>query len=142
MNSKISTRSFKPEDMAQLMDMLQDVSQFIPENANLDHLASDFINNNKSSYACVAVCNEKVIGFGSVFILNRIRGGCSAVIEDVVVDESFRRKGVGRLIIKMLLDFVKEQNCFKVTLVAAEHNILFYESLGFKEDNRSMKLIL
>ena len=121
--------------------MLQDVSKFIPENANLDQLAADFIKKNKTSYACVAVCNERVIGFGSVFILNRIRGGCSAVIEDVVVDERFRRKGVGQLIINMLLDYAREQNCFKVTLVAAEHNLLFYKSLGFKNDFPSMKLM-
>lgn len=140
MSSKIIIRSFKPDDMTQLMDMLQDVSQFNPENVNLDQLATDF-ERNENSYACVALSNNKVIGFGSVFIINRIRGGCSAVIEDVVVDESFRRKGIGRLIIKMLLDYAKEQNCFKVNLVAAEHNILFYESLGFKEDNRNMKLV-
>lgn len=140
MNKQVTIRGFKLDDVERVMDMLQDVSQFNPENANLEHLATDFLEN-EGAYACVAVYDKRVIGFGSVFILNRIRGGRSAVIEDIVVDGGFRRRGVGRLIINKLLGNAKEQNCFKATLVAAADNTLFYKSLGFNEDFPSMKLM-
>lgn len=122
------------------MGMLQSVSLFKPENSKLNELATQFLGN-EDCYACVAVCNGRVIGFGSIFILKRIRGGRSAIIEDVVVHEDIRRKGVGRLIVKELLDHAITKSCFKVTLVAGEQNIPFYESLGFKEENRNMKLM-
>lgn len=141
MNQQITIRSFKLEDMGRVMELLQSVSQFIPENAKLEQLAVDFLED-KNSHACVAICDKRVIGFGSVFMLNRIRGGKAAIIEDIVVDESFRRKGIGRLIVNKLLGYAKDEGCFKASLVAAKHNSLFYKSLGFNEDLPSMKLML
>lgn len=139
LSHKATIRSFELEDMACVVDMLQDVSPFRPASEKLCELGSRFIENS-SSYACVAVCDDQPIGFGSVFIIDRIRGGRAAVIEDVVVHESARGKGVGRLLINKLVDHAKVNGCFKVTLVASSENAKFYEQSGFEEYYLSMKL--
>jgi len=132
-------RKFHPGDMGSVMHLLQAVSKFEPKTEDLKQLANLFLAD-ENAYACVAASEGRVIGFGSVFLQRRIRGGCSAVIEDVVVDEDFRRQGVGARIIKELLEYAKSKKCFKATLVAGDRNRHFYESLGFHEDNRAMRL--
>lgn len=133
-------RKFRPEDMKVVISLLQSVSAFEPKNKGLDQLAKSFLAD-KNRYACVASTEGRVIGFGSIFLLHRIRGGCSAVVEDVVVDEDFRHCGVGKRLMSELLEYARNEGCFKVTLVASEHNIPFYESLRFREENRSMRLL-
>jgi GNAT superfamily N-acetyltransferase len=132
-------RKFHPGDMSRVTHLLQAVSKFEPKTEDLERLANQFIAD-KNAYACVAASEGRVIGFGSVFLQRRIRGGCSAVIEDVVVDEDFRRHGVGARIVKELLEYARSKECFKASLVAGEQNLHFYELLGFHEDNRAMRL--
>jgi GNAT superfamily N-acetyltransferase len=139
-DNEMQIREFHPEDMKIVTGLLQSVSKFEPKNESLEQLANSFLAG-KGRYACVASNGGRVIGFGSVFLLQRIRGGCSAVVEDIVVEENFRRHGVGRRIVGELVGYAKSKGCFKVTLVAGEHNIPFYESLGFREENRSMQLL-
>lgn len=139
MSHETTVRSFKLEDMACVVDMLQSVSVFKPEDTKFNELATSFLEND-SSYACVAVCEGRAIGFGSVFIIDRIRGGRAAIIEDVVVHEDARGKGVGKLIINKLIDHAKVNGCFKVNLVASTENAKFYEQSGFEEYFLSMKL--
>ncbi len=132
-------RKFHIDDMRSVTRLLQAVSKFEPKTEDLQQLANLFLAD-ENTYACVAASEGRVIGFGSVFLQRRIRGGCSAVIEDVVVDEDFRRQGVGARIVEELLQYARSRKCFKVTLVAADQNLHFYELLGFHEDNRAMKL--
>jgi glucosamine-phosphate N-acetyltransferase len=83
-----------------------------------------------------------IIGVGSIFLIERIRGGSAAVIEDIAVHEEWSNKGVGRLIVEKLLDYARSNNCFKVNLVTNDKNVIFYEKIGFKKDMLSMKLML
>ena len=133
-------RQFHPDDIRSVTYLLQAISKSDPRPEDLEQLANLFLAD-ENAYACVAASEGRVIGFGSVFLQRRIRGGCSAVIEDVVVDEDFRRQGVGARIVEELLDYAKNRKCFKATLVAGDQNLHFYELLGFHEDNRAMRLL-
>lgn len=140
-DNSIIIRDFIAEDMENIVSILQSVSPFIPESSRIEEIAKQFLEN-KNCFACVAVCNGFTIGIGSIFILERIRGGSAAVIEDVAVHEGLRNQGIGRLIVGKLLDYAKKKGCFKVTLVCSEQNFSFYEKLGFKGDYKSMKIMI
>ncbi|BHF67526.1 N-acetyltransferase [Sparganum proliferum] len=59
-------------------------------------------------------------------------------IEDVVVDEAYRGKGLGKLIIAVLVELGKAEGCYKISLDCNEDKVPFYEQNGFKESTRFM----
>ena len=65
-----------------------------------------------------------------------------AHIEDVCVKESYRRKGIGRLLIQKLMDEAKEKKCYKITLDCASHNIPFYTACGLETRGTQMTCLL
>jgi glucosamine-phosphate N-acetyltransferase len=56
-----------------------------------------------------------------------------AHIEDVCVKESFRKQGIGKLLMKHIFDEAKKLNCYKVTLDCAEHNTPFYRACNLEQ---------
>lgn len=141
MKALVTIRAFAPEDMCAVMEMLQDVSDYRPSAHEISSLPIAFLSTS-NAYACVAMQDERLIGFGSVFFLSRIRGGRSAIIEDVVVASHVRGQGVGRGIIEALLEAARLQGCFKVSLEAAGSAESFYKALGFESAGKVMKISL
>ena len=79
------------------------------------------------------------VGFGSVFFLQRVRGGKEAIIEDLIVSENYRKSGIGSLILKNLLSEARFQNCFKVSLETSRNSEGFYINEGFYDGGITMK---
>ncbi|EDQ86824.1 uncharacterized protein MONBRDRAFT_27826 [Monosiga brevicollis MX1] len=76
---------------------------------------------------------HRIVGFGAVVIEPKfIRNlGFVGHIEDVVVDQGLRRKGLGRRLIERLTAVAKQRGCYKVIIDCDAHNIHFYDSCGF-----------
>jgi GNAT superfamily N-acetyltransferase len=127
--------------MGAVIDLLQDVSVYRPAANTIPKLAGEFLNQ-ENAYGCVAIHNGNLIGFGSIFILNRLRGGSSAIVEDVVVAASMRGQGVGKAVLNALTEFAAARDCFKVTLEASPRAERFYFASGFCPSGRVMKLML
>lgn len=140
MKKQITIRDFESKDMNNVVALLQSVSIFEPEVSKMKYLASKFIKN-CDCYACVAEHDGLVVGIGTIFLYERIRGGLVAIIEDIAIHENERGSGIGKMVVEKLLDYAKTNNCFKVTLVCSDENIGFYMKIGFKEDYKSMKII-
>ena len=141
MTMPVTIRDFVPEDINAVIDLLQDVSAYRPPAEEVPNLAIAF-SSLSNCYACVAIQEHEVLGFGSVFFLKRVRGGRSAIIEDVVVDANVRGHGIGRLLIGRLADVARLRGCFKVSLEAAVLAESFYESAGFRPAGKVMKISL
>jgi GNAT superfamily N-acetyltransferase len=141
MITPVTIREFALEDIDAVIDLLQDVSAYRPDANIASSIAKAFVNQS-NSYACVAIQDGKPVGFGSVFILNRLRGGLSAIVEDVVVVASMRGNGIGRAIMSALTESARARGCFKVTLEASPSAEQFYYASGFVKAGRVMKLIL
>jgi GNAT superfamily N-acetyltransferase len=136
----VTIRAFMPEDVEAVVDLLQEVSAYLPDADTTLSLAEAFTAQT-NSYACVAIQDGRPVGFGSVFILRRLRGGLSAIVEDLVVAPPMRGNGIGRAIMIALLEFARERGCFKVTLEASISAEQFYCNAGFLKAGRVMKLI-
>ncbi|MCL2512472.1 MAG: GNAT family N-acetyltransferase [Oscillospiraceae bacterium] len=63
-------------------------------------------------------------------------------IDDICVDESYRRRGVGRKLVDFAAAFAKEKGLPRIELNVYENNIdavRFYENYGFKIQKRVME---
>uniref|UniRef100_UPI0040478904 GNAT family N-acetyltransferase n=1 Tax=Orrella sp. TaxID=1921583 RepID=UPI0040478904 len=141
MTAAVGVRAFVPEDMGAVIDMLQDVSAYRPAAQIVPALADAFATQ-ANCYACVAVSDGRVVAFGSVFVLNRVRGGRTGIIEDVVVVSDVRGKGVGQLIVEALVAAARARGCFKVSLEAAASAQSFYAASGFEAGGLTMGILL
>jgi len=69
----------------------------------------------------------------------------SLYIDDICVDETYRRQGIGKKLFAAAVEFAKESEVYAIDLNVWEFNesaIKFYESLGFTTRFRKMELIL
>ena len=142
MNSnKIIFENYDPKYSKDIIDLLQEISTFRPPNSSYSSIANSFLKQN-NLYTVVAIYENNVIGFGSMFIFERVRGGKAAILEDIVVKDSFRSKKVGTEIINILIKYAVLNKCFKVSLESSEFNKTFYKKLGFSEKGNIMKRFL
>jgi len=83
----------------------------------------------KGSFAfAVAVHKNKAIGMGRLLS----DGVSDAYIQDLVVLPKFRDKGIGKEIVKTLVDHCKSKGILWIGLIAEPGQSSFYSNLGFK----------
>ena len=95
----------------------------------------------------VAEEGGKVIGTTVLAILPGFAHDVSpfAVVEYVVVDEPYRRRGIGKLLMDYVIAQAKEACCYKIMLTSdnrREQAHKFYESLGFEASAHGFRLYL
>ena len=100
----------------------------------------------------VFVCVNEDRVFGYVFCALRetpespLLHGCTTLyVDDLCVDETARGKGVGRALMEYVTALAKERGCHSVTLnvwACNEGARRFYETLGMREQRRTMELLL
>ena len=86
----------------------------------------------------VAEVDGRVVGSADLLIVPNLshRALPWAIIENVIVDETMRRKGVARELVTHLIETARQNRCYKVGLSSnkkrtAAHR--FYKSLGFDQ---------
>lgn len=78
---------------------------------------------------CFVIAEQegKIVGMGRA-----ISDGCSdAYIQDVTVDKAMRGKGIGKGIVRALVDYLKEHEIQWIGLISEPGYERFYQSLGF-----------
>ena len=92
------------------------------------------INSNPDHIVAVAELDGKIVGSTTLLIEPKFihKGGVVGHIEDVVIDKKFQGQKIGEKIMKYLLEFAKNQGCYKTILDCTDDVKPFYEKLGFK----------
>lgn len=105
-----------------------------------------FLKNSKNPnhYTCVGEKDGKIVCTATLLIEDKYIHGCKSCghIEDVAVDSSLRRSGVGKKMITQLISHAKDRGCYKVILDCDDHNIPFYNSCGMKKHSNEMAIYL
>jgi glucosamine-phosphate N-acetyltransferase len=85
---------------------------------------------------------QTIVGSVTIFIETKIihNFGKVAHIEDVIVDNACRGKGLGKLIVTKCIDYARTHNCYKIILNCSDENIHFYEKCGFSKKESEMTL--
>ena len=88
--------------------------------------------------------NNEIIATGTIiyehkFIFNL---AVYAHIEDICVKKEYRRKGIGKLIVKKLIERAQEMKCYKITLDCSNNNVEFYKRNGFEVRGNQMSQLV
>jgi GNAT superfamily N-acetyltransferase len=93
----------------------------------------------ENSILFIAEQNSIVIGFIQVSIRSTIESGEMAEITGLVVDESFRGKGIGKILVFKAEEWakLKKQNILRVRMnVIRTETHVFYKNIGFEEKKK------
>ena len=82
------------------------------------------------------LAGEELVATCSLAIIPNLTRGCRpyGVIENVVTLEAYRRRGLGRAVLRHALEVAWKRDCYKVMLLTSrlnEETFRFYESGGF-----------
>lgn len=77
--------------------------------------------------------NDKIIASGTLLLEPKLIHalGIAGHIEDVVVHQDQRGRGLGKAIVDHLVAQAEKQGCYKVTLHCSDDNTGFYSRCGF-----------
>lgn len=90
----------------------------------------------------VAEVEGEIIGTFTLLIMDNLahRGAPSGIVEDGVVQQGWRGRGVGKEMMRYAMEKCKKTGCYKLVLSSSENREAahrFYESLGFQRHGYS-----
>jgi ribosomal-protein-alanine N-acetyltransferase len=93
-----------------------------------------YLINTKTAYSFVAECDGAFAGF-IIGLTNRNRFGKYGRIYTLDVDDRFRRRGIATILLKTLMERLRQAgcaNCFLEVKVDNDKAITLYEKMGFE----------
>jgi ribosomal protein S18 acetylase RimI-like enzyme len=95
----------------------------------------------------VAEVRRKIVGTLVLVVVPNLshRGTPYGIIENVVVDEKHRSKGIGEALITRAIEESRKTGCYKVTLTSNKRRNeahRFYERLGFARTHEAFRINL
>jgi glucosamine-phosphate N-acetyltransferase len=91
----------------------------------------------------VAIKDNRVVGAGSIFKLDKLHYNPVGQIEDVIITERYRGTGIGKQIIDRLVDLgLTKFHCYNVILNCLEKNRGFYNKCGFEMIGLEMRYVI
>lgn len=132
----IEIRQCRAEDFDEVAELLRQLWPDKPiDLPSLRPVFERALVSDSQKYICAAE-NGKVVGFGSLTIKNNLwQQGSICHIDELVVDNAYRHRGVGTQILQQLIGIAKEKGCRRIELDSAFHRKeahQFYERLGFE----------
>ena len=128
-------RKLQVNDYEKYLNLLEQLTTLNKENISKE-IFEDYIENilNDDHITYVMIYEEELIGAGTIFFEHKVIHGMGIVghIEDVIISNKYRSKGVGKEIMNYLVTEAENRNSYKVILNCNETNCGFYEKCGFK----------
>ena len=119
--------------------ILKDINNLLPQLSKTPkRLSLNFLNSivkDKNTWLVVAKDGAQIVGMATL-ILTISPNGKRAKVEDVVVDENHRGKGIGEEISKKLIAIAKSKKVRRIELTTGQRRIAahkLYEKVGFKK---------
>ena len=137
----LTIHHLKNADQKMLKDMQTLLAQLSPALLELtkERLAQAI--EHKGSAVYVVKEEETIVGTATLLFCRSLSGGLHAFVEDVVVDEHCRGKGIGKMLMAHIIEVAKKQGVDHINLTsrperqAANH---LYQTLGFKKRETNM----
>jgi GNAT superfamily N-acetyltransferase len=128
----------KRDDLYKIMELywqVNDGSDFSDELLMRVSKIWDEIEKNNIKYF-IAKENDEIIASCYICIIPNLthNGKSIGYIENVITDSKYRRKGIGRKIMEMAINYAKKNNCYKIVLQSGIERTdahKFYENMGF-----------
>ncbi len=146
----MNVKLFDKNDMSEMLRLRQELIRNV-RNDNTITLSDDFLNITKdylstdNSISAIAYDNNKAVGCATLCLIRLIPTadhptGVRAHLMNVYVDEKYRRQGIAREMLTLLLAKAQEKGVTGVSLDATESGKPLYEALGFRASNEHMEI--
>ena len=110
-------------------------------NADINQWDINDVLSQGNEFICVCCWdNEKLVGMASLATY-KVISGHKGIVEDVVVSDEMRGKGIGRKLMELLISEGQKLNLSEILLFSGHHRkpaIALYKSLGFNLKNSGM----
>jgi GNAT superfamily N-acetyltransferase len=130
----ISIRKAIRKDCTSMMQLIHELAVYekAPEEVTVDfdHFVESGFGKNPVWYAFVAEVENKVVGFALYYIRYSTWKGQRMYLEDILVNEPWRGKGIGKLLFDKLIEEAKEKKLSGMVWQVLEWNepaINFYK---------------
>lgn len=144
-SNEIKFKLLSDENINEYLDVIKYLSDTI-ERDNMNNLMNYYKIMELYPFIQIWVAQEiysnKIIGCGTLLIEPKFIHKCGSVahIEDICILPEYRSKGYGKIIIQLLIDISKINNCYKIILNCNDEKKDFYEKCGFCETNKQMSI--
>jgi ribosomal protein S18 acetylase RimI-like enzyme len=135
---KTNVRCANKKDMSTLIKLHVKLLEFEGiESRDEDKIAYAFnkIIDSKDTHIMLIEHEGDIAGMCTVHsLISSVEGGNLALIEDVYIDENYRKKGLGLILMKEVEEFCKRNSYKRIQLLCRANNeiaINFYKKLGF-----------
>lgn len=96
----------------------------------------ELIYNNPNLYYIVVEVDGKIVSSCNISIIKNLTRNLRpyGLIENVITDSNYRKKGYATKALNMAIDIAEDNNCYKVMLLTGsrkEETLKFYEHAGF-----------
>ena len=116
-------REATPADAALLVDMIRELADFEKELDQVEVTPEDMVREGFTGspgfHALIAEWDARPVGYAVYFFtFSTWTGRQSLFVEDLFVREEFRRKGIGRAMLRHLAAIAQERNCYGMSSIA------------------------
>jgi GNAT superfamily N-acetyltransferase len=142
-------RSWRREDLREIRELLTqltEVTEGPPPDLSLEHLEDVFAHMERSPdvyLTLVAAYGARVAGLLSlVFYQSLFHRGGSALVSELIVDRSYRDRGLGRLLVERAREEALSRGMDELEVSTERQNVdaqAFYRRCGFNEEHILME---
>lgn len=129
------------KDIPELIELLNDLFtqdiEFVPDSLKQKSGLEAIITNPEIGEILAIKDDDRIVGMISLlYSISTALGGKVAILEDMIIHKDYRQMGLGKELLCQAIDFAKERNCLRLTLLTDFNNevaIQFYQQFGFKK---------
>lgn len=135
-------RKAEEKDCPQMLELIKELAIYerAPDEVTvtLEHFKESGFGANPVWWAYVAEIDDKIVGFALYYTRYSTWKGCRMYLEDIIVTEEYRCKGIGRMLMDQLIETAKERKYSGILWQVLEWNepaIQFYQRYKPKFDD-------
>ncbi len=140
--SLITIRRAEEQDCPSMLDLVRELAAFekAPHevNVSLEHFRESGFGHHPVYWAFVAEVNEKIVAFALYYIRYSTWKGQRMYLEDILVTENWRGKGIGKMLMDRLIVEAKDKQLNGITWQVLDWNepaIHFYKKYNARFDS-------